>query len=105
MKNYYLLKSTAGRDLYLGLYSSKKQLRKGVDVWIKKKPTDILYYEKFEVNDPYNSATWDWCYIPKGSDLEELSIRGAECIPTEVFWGANLIHLHLSRFKVNYIEE
>lgn len=79
----------------LGVYSSMKNLSKGIDYWMKNIPRQILSYEKRSINYSPEANSWGWCYIPLNTRIKRLTAGGANWIPKKKYWGFNLIDLQL----------
>jgi hypothetical protein len=75
-----------------GCFDSKEQLTEAVDYWMKEYPERTLTYEEWIKNDFSGAVSWDWCYIPFGSSVEDLESGGGE-VPDLKFFGDNLLKI------------
>lgn len=98
-KTVYVLQNRRGA---LGIYSSQKELSKGVDFWMKEFPRDILSYEERDINYSPESNCWGWCYIPLNTKKKSLTRGGASFIPMNKYWGFNLVDLDIRGAQTHY---
>ena len=80
-----------------GVYSSKEQLKEGVDFWINlmtSHAVDVVHmtYEVFIENGQDGYCYWDWAYIPHETDPAVLDKIGG--IVPQVF-DVNLIDVNV----------
>jgi hypothetical protein len=77
-------------DACKGVYLSEKDLKEGVDYWMKLNPKETLSYQEWQANYPYEPNSWDWAYINPDSVPHTLASGGGS-VPQRMYWGKNLI--------------
>jgi hypothetical protein len=86
---YYDFDNNHGK--IVSLYTSLSNLSKGVDYHKSRLYSDCpLYFVEYEGNNHMEPNNFNWCYVPKTSDINFL-LRLSECIPSKSDWGKNLI--------------
>ncbi len=75
-----------------GVYANEDQLKLGVAYWMETFPNAILSYQEWVVGYPQEPESWEWCYIPLGSNSEKLASGGGS-VPKHLYWGRNLVGL------------
>lgn len=78
-------------DICMGVYTSMRALKKGVDYWIKEEPNTTLTYTEWKANFGIEPECWEWVYIPKKETLNKLRSGGSDYIPERKYWGKNLV--------------
>ncbi|MEN6620794.1 MAG: hypothetical protein ABFD50_04540 [Smithella sp.] len=102
MKLYVLL---CEEDV-LGVYSSKKKLEKAVDHFLSVDSyctKKVMHYQKFYVNDHY-ADSWDYCYIPAHSDINDLEAGGSD-VPDREYWGKNITRVEWTHEESDVIKD
>jgi hypothetical protein len=86
----------------LGVYTSAKELAKGVNYWMEFYPKEILSFEEWNLNYSPEPNSWGWAYVPPRTALKRLTRGGASFIPMKKFFGHNLIEYRIRGVKTHY---
>ena len=73
-----------------GIFSSEKDLKDGVNYWIRLNPTETLSFSEFYLDRIMGPDAWDWAYIAPEANPYKLASGGGD-IPQYHYWGSNLI--------------
>lgn len=73
-----------------GAFLSEKDLKDGVDYWMKLNPNETLSYSEWTANYPAEPNSWEWAYIAPDSIPYALASGGGS-VPQRHYWGKNLI--------------
>lgn len=87
MKTFYVLFED---NICHGVYTSLKQLHKGVDYWIKINSNKILHYNEYKANYALEPLSWDWAYIPIETEISRLTAGGGSA-PSKKYFGKNIV--------------
>lgn len=74
-----------------GVFSSKEELSKGVDYWVREFPCETLSWIKWEMNQ-LDPRGWSYAYI-SSNDAEQLKAKSIEPDLWQDLWivGENLV--------------
>lgn len=75
----------------LGVYSSMKALKIGVDYWMKERPESSSYFKEFALNYSPEAISWDYAYLSANDNkrVRRNGIAGGADVPNKT--GVNLI--------------
>lgn len=100
MKKRKLIYALGSKDGTLAVYSSERQLKKGVDYWVSMnescRRTTTLSHIIYELNYSPEPIEWGWSWIDPRDTTESLMDGGAVYIPKKQFRGVNLIGKNLN---------